>query len=131
MIPELRVDMELTYAERTSKAWQIDFENNCISGTVDGLEAVAQSAMMALQTPRYKHLIFSGQHGSELETLVGMDSDYIFSEGKRMISDALSTDTRITGVCDFTFNNGVISFTLDTIYGSTIMDTGGIALENL
>lgn len=73
---------------------------------------------MAIQCNRYQHLIVSRQYGSELSTLVGKDPDYVFSEAKRMIADALSTDTRITGVRDFTFENGVIGFTIDTIYGS-------------
>jgi hypothetical protein len=131
MIPDLRVDVELDYDEQPSRAWRLDFEQGRFSGTVDGLDAVAQAAMMAIQTQRYQYLIFSHQYGSELATLVGMDTDYIFSEGKRMIEDALSTDSHITDVRDFAFEKGVISFTIDTIYGTKTMDTGGITLEEL
>lgn len=127
MIPDLRM-AEVEYSEKPAKAWKIDFENKRLSGFVDGAAAVAQSALMTLQTPRYMHIIFSRQYGSELRTLVDMDPDYIFSEGKRMIEDALSTDPRVLEARDFTFENGVIAFTLDTVYGTTTMDTGGILL---
>ena len=117
MIPEVEAaDVDL--AEQPSKTWRLDLENNRISGFIDGLDAVIQSAFMALQTERYEHLIFSWQYGSELNTLIGKDSDYAYSEAKRMIQDALSTDTRITGIRDFSNENGVIRFVIDTIYGS-------------
>ncbi len=78
---------------------------------------------MSLKTERYEHLIFSWQYGSELNTLVGKDSDYAYSEAKRMIKDALSTDTRITDVRDFSAENGIIYFTIDTIFGSRAAQT--------
>ena len=40
-----------------------------------------------------------------------------------MIADTLSTDTRITDVRGFSVENGVISFTIDTIYGSKAAQT--------
>lgn len=118
MIPELRADVELDYTEPPSKTWKLDLKDGRIKGYIDELEAVAQSAFMAIQCNRYQHIIFSWQYGSELATLIGKDPDYVFSEAQRMIEDALSTDTRITGVRDFTFQNGVIGFTMDTIFGS-------------
>lgn len=118
MIPELRADVELEFAESPSKTWKIDLKKGRIGGFIDGLEAVAQSAFMAIQAERYQHLIFSWQYGSELHTLPGNDKDYIFSEAQRMITEALSTDTRITDVRDFSFDNNVVSFTIDTIFGS-------------
>lgn len=122
MIPEVEAaDVDL--AEQPSKTWRLDLENNRISGFIDGLDAVIQSAFMALQTERYEHLIFSWQYGSELNTLVGKDSDYAYSEAKRMIQDALSTDTRITDARDFSIENGVIRFVIDTIYGSKAAQT--------
>lgn len=118
MIPQLRVDVELDYSEPPSKTWNLDLKDGRIKGYIDELDAVAQSAFMAIQCDRYQHIIFSWQYGSELSTLIGKDPDYIFSEAQRMIEDTLSTDTRITGVRDFTFTDGVIGFTIDTIFGS-------------
>ena len=122
MIPEVEAaDVDL--AEQPSKTWRLDLENNRISGFIDGLDAVIQSAFMALQTERYEHLIFSWQYGSELNTLIGKDSDYAYSEAKRMIQDALSTDPRITGIRGFSNEDGVIRFVIDTIYGSKAAQT--------
>ncbi len=118
MIPELRADIELAFAEPPSKTWRLDLQDGRIKGFIDELDAVGQSAFMAIQCNRYQHLIFSWQYGSELATLISKDSDYVFSEAKRMIADALSTDTRITDVRDFVLEGGVISFTIDTIFGS-------------
>lgn len=114
-------DYEL--AEEPSKTWRLDLENGCIEGETDGLDAVAQAALMALMTPRYRHLIFPWQYGSELGTLIGKDRDYAISEAMRMIADALSADTRITGVRDFSHENGTLFFTMDTIYGSKRLGT--------
>lgn len=117
MIPDIEAaDVDLS--EEPSKTWRLDLTNNRISGFIDGLDAVVQSAFMALQTERYAHVIFSWQWGSELRTLVGKDSDYMFSEARRMITDALSPDTRITGVRDFVMKDGINYFTIDTIFGS-------------
>lgn len=118
MIPDLRADVELDYSEPASKTWKLDLKVGRIRGFIDELDAVAQSALMAVQAERYRHIIFSWQYGSELYTLPGKDPEYIFSEAKRMIAEALSTDTRITGVRDFSFQDGVVSFTIDTIFGS-------------
>lgn len=117
MIPDVS-SSDAEIIETPSKTWRLDLDNNRITGYIDGLDAVLQSAFMALQTARYQYLIFSWQYGSELATLVGKDSDYIVSEAKRMITDALSTDTRITDIRDFRISDDVIFFTIDTIFGT-------------
>jgi hypothetical protein len=122
LIPQIDVK-DVETSELPSKTWKLDLTNNRISGFIDGIDAVAQSAFMSLKTERYEHLIFSWQYGSELNTLVGKDSDYAYSEAKRMIKDALSTDTRITDVRDFSAENGIIYFTIDTIFGSRAAQT--------
>lgn len=114
---------DVEYVETSSKTWRLDLVNNRITGYIDGLEAVLQAALMALQTERYQHLIFSFQYGGELSTLIGRDDDYVYSEAQRMIIDALSVDTRITAVRDFSISNSLITFTIDTIFGSKIAQT--------
>lgn len=131
MIPELRPDIQVEYVEQPSKTWRIDLDNKRLGGFIDGVEAVAQAAYLSVRTARYRHIILSWQYGSELETLVGRDADYVFSEGKRMIAEALSTDSRITDVRDFSFANKIISFTIDTIYGSRQMEVEVQAGEEL
>lgn len=117
MIPQNEI-LDFNYEEPPSKTWFLDHKNKRIIAHIDGLNAVVQSAYCAIQTPRYEHLIFSWQYGSELHTLIGKDEAYVFSEAKRMIKETLSVDTRITDVRDFNFEDGVISFVIDTIFGS-------------
>lgn len=122
IIPEVR-NTQLEFVETPSKTWRLDFKNNRIVKTIDGLEAVVQSVFMALQTERYQHIIFPWQYGSELETLIGTEPDYAMSESKRMVADTLCNDTRITRTRNFRYTEGVLYFTLDTIFGSTEVDT--------
>lgn len=122
MIPQTQVP-DYTVTEPPSKTWALDLATNRVGGTIDELEAVAQAAFLALQTPRYRHLIYSWQYGSELHTLIGKDEDYVLSEAKRMVMDALSVDSRITAIKDFAVTGKVLSFTLETIYGARRMET--------
>lgn len=104
-------------AQMSSKTWLLDASGH-IRQSIDGLDAVAQAARLAIQTQRYEHIIFSWQYGSELHTLLGKPVDYAVTEAKRMIFDALSTDSRIKEIRDFSFSGGVLSFTMSTIFGS-------------
>lgn len=121
IIEEAR-ETELQFTEPPSLTWRLNLMEGRIEKRIDGLESIVQSAMMALETERFLHLIFSWDYGSELKTLLGREKDYAFSEAKRMIADALSTDTRITAVRDFEWRDGVIRFTLDTVFGMVTLD---------
>lgn len=123
IIEEAR-ETELRFSEPPSKTWRLDLAKNRIGKRIDGLEAVVQSAMMALETERFEHLIFSWDYGSELKTLLGQEENYAVSEAKRMVSDALSIDTRITEVRGFDWRDGVLRFTIDTIYGTATLERG-------
>lgn len=122
MLPQITLpDYEIV--EQPSKTWPLDLINNRVaSGKIDGLDAVIQAAILALLTRRGSHVIFSGGYGSELATLIGTDKDYAYSEAKRMITETLTADSRITGVRDFSVANNVLTFMVDTIYGSRSMD---------
>lgn len=85
----------------------------------DGADAVLQAAFCAIQTPRYAHPIYSRQYGSELHTLIGRDREYVFSEGRRMITDALSVDPRILSVSGFRMDGDAIVFNIRTAYADT------------
>lgn len=115
-VPEVR-ESEVEYVEQPSKTWRLDLKNNRITKEIDELEAVVQSAYMALQTDRYTYPIFGWQYGSELHTLIGKERDYALSEAKRMIEDALLPDTRIKEVRDFVLDGDVLYFVIDTIFG--------------
>ncbi|MFV0497497.1 MAG: DUF2634 domain-containing protein [Candidatus Fimivivens sp.] len=122
MLPQITLP-EYDVAEQPSKTWRLDLINNRVtSSKVDGIEAVMQAAMLALLTRRSSHVIFSGSYGSELATLIGTDPDYAYSEARRMITEALTADSRITGVRDFSTANNVLTYVVDSIYGSKSMD---------
>ena len=107
--------------EMPSKTYEIDWENGRIGGFIDGTDAIAQSAELAVTTERYIWHTYSWNYGSEIYTLIGKNDAYIVSEMKRMIEDALSTDTRIKEISDYVFDRtdrGIsCSFTLKTTAG--------------
>lgn len=92
-----------------------------ISGTTDGRQAVLQSVYLTLNVERYAYPIYSRNYGMELADLIGQPADYVMSEVKRRIAEALEQDDRITGVGDWNFEtskNGVyVSFIVHTVYG--------------
>ena len=78
----------------------------------------------ALRIARYWHPIYSWKYGSELETFIGQsfdDEDYLLSETKRLIEDALLINRHIKSVEDVVVNKQEeklnISCTVNTKYG--------------
>ena len=104
-----------------SKTYKIDWENNTISGFIDGKDALEESIELAITTERYMWDVYSWNYGSELYTLIGKNDAYAMSEMKRMIQDALLPDSRITNTSDFVFTKirgGLeCSFKADTTVG--------------
>ena len=68
------------------------------------MDAIEQAVDLHLTTERYQWTIYSWQYGSDIYKLIGEPYDYVKSEMKRMIKDALSIDSRITDVGDFEFS---------------------------
>ena len=115
--------------EATSKTYKLDLEAGRIVGTVDGIEAVQQSIMKALLTPRFKCQIYDNQYGSEIgDAVIAADAtpDYVEAVIPGFVKDALKPDTRILDVRDFDFefrgDEAYIAFTVDTIFGETEME---------
>lgn len=104
-----------------SKTYKIDWDNKTIEGFIDGADAIAQSAELALTTERFMWRTYTWNYGSEIYTLLGKNDDYVVSEMKRMIEDALSIDSRIKDVTDYEFvkvdDTIQCSFTLKTTAG--------------
>jgi hypothetical protein len=71
---------------------------------IDGIEALRQSVALALETPRYAHLIYSFDYGSELMNLFGHSNELVQTEAVRLISEALLVDDRIESVENFVFD---------------------------
>lgn len=128
MIPV--VDDELLTLEdetQPSLTYALDAENGRIRGKVDGLEAVKQAVYLVLSTERFAHLIYSWNYGAELDGFIGQPKEYVLSEIKRRISDALLQDDRITAVDNFKFEtkkNAVhVIFTVQSVFGETKVTT--------
>lgn len=123
MLPKTttRIPSSIKVVQQPSKTFRMDMENKRIVGFVDGLDAVAQSVYCTLGTERYEHIIYSWNHGVELQNLTGKPISYVKSELKRRITEALIQDDRISGVdtFDFEVKQGRlnVSFTVHTNTG--------------
>lgn len=122
-IEDEEVDVEVEEAEEPAD-YEIDFETGNLTGRIiTGLDAIIQRARIVLNTDRYFYPQYSWDHGVELNQLIGKnyDKDYIESEVKRMVSEALMTDENILDVTDFSSSMQneklTVSFTIDTVYG--------------
>lgn len=110
------VNTEDTVLEIPSKTFFIDFINNKVVGTVDGVEAVKQAVFLILNTERYENMVYDWDYGFETQDLIGMPIGYIYPELKRRIEEALTQDNRIESVEAFDFEKSgaivTVSFTV-------------------
>lgn len=90
------IDFKIT--TQPTKTYALDFENKRIVGKTDGLDAMVQDVRKLLTTSRYSERIYSGDYGSELDTLIGQPFSYIKAKIRWLIEDALSADSRIRGI---------------------------------
>ncbi|WP_379130952.1 DUF2634 domain-containing protein [Paenibacillus sp. sgz500958] len=108
--------------EVPSLTYRVDLDKKRISGSIDGLEAVRQAAIKILQTDRFEHLIYSFNYGTEWGLVLGADRLLVRSEIKRVLTEALLQDDRITGIQDMTvlFEGDALTvdFTVETLYGN-------------
>lgn len=138
MIPEtsgLIESEEIILEEPSSKTYLIDFEQKCLrlsfdegdsNGLIDDLKAMEQAVFCILNTERYESVIYSWDYGSELQDIIGMDTDIVLSEIERRITEALLEDSRILSVDDFDFESNkkeiACTFRVTTIYGDLEME---------
>lgn len=121
MIPTVSGDLQADFeiVEQPTKTYRLN--GNIISGYVDGLEAMRQAVFLILNAQRYEHIIYSWNYGVETRQLIGQPKSLVLSELKRLITEALTQDTRITGVSNFEFKTSKrqvhTSFTVSTVYG--------------
>ena len=89
---------------------------------VEGNEAIKVWCYKAILTPRYEHVIYTWDYGSELQKLIGKaySRDLTESEAGRYITEALSINPYITDVKinSCSFNEDVLNanVTVKTIY---------------
>ena len=105
-----------------SDTYKIDLNNGRTGGMIKDAEALTQAIFFMLSIERYQYPIYSYNYGVELADLIGQPRDYVMSEIKRRIEDALLSDDRINSVDGWTFeilNSAIlISFIVHSIYGS-------------
>lgn len=125
-LPEvIGFDTDIVVASQPSKTWIIDRNTMQVSCMDKGIEAVRQAVEIALNVERYKWTIYSANYGSELNDLVGEDEAYIIAEIPRLVEGALSPDSRVFSVDDYTYtrtdaNSLTVSFTVHTVYGDFV-----------
>lgn len=109
-----------------SLTYRFDLERKTIKGFVDGIEAVQQAAFKLLQTYRYDHLIYSHDYGTEWELVLGQDRLLARSEIRRVLTEALLQDDRITEVAEMEIREEedrlTAEFTIFTPYGDFRME---------
>ena len=109
-------------AEQPTKTYKVDFDTDRVAGYVDETEAMKQAIFKILSTERFLYLIYSWNYGIELNAVVGKSYPVFSSEIKRVITEALLADSRITDVTDFRVEQidkrtARVSFTAETIFG--------------
>lgn len=107
-----------------SRTYYLDFETGqVVEKTIDWKEAIKQFIRKAIQTARYRYLIYNSQYGCEIETLLGQDisPQLLNSEIKRVIVEALREDDRIQAVEQFQIirdsDKLFVAFTVQTTEG--------------
>lgn len=94
------------------RSWRFDFEVGefVMSPTrkiaaADEKEAWVVWCEKAIRTPRYRHLIYSRDYGSELEELIGSSYEHAVQESEigRMVTETLLADARTESVDNFLF----------------------------
>jgi len=123
-IDDAELDVEVEEDKEPSD-YEIDFETGKLTGRIiTGLPAIKQWVMIVLGTDKYYYTQYSWDHGCELRDLIGkgFKQDYIESEVKRIITDALSMSKDIQGISNlevsYEGDTLTVAFTIDTIYGS-------------
>lgn len=121
-------EIELNEAEtsdyKTAKEYEFDFRTGQLTGKiVEGLEAVKVWVYLALNSPRYKHVIYSWNYGNDLEELIGTShtQSYLDTELPRLIEDCMLVNKHIKSISDMeltiTDDKLTGSFTVNTDYG--------------
>lgn len=104
--------------------YEIDLRTGKLTGRIiTGLAAIKQWIYLALSTERYYYTQHSWDYGSDLHTLIGQSADpeYIETEAKRMIEEALLVNEYITDIddveCQIERDQLTVRFTAVTSYG--------------
>jgi hypothetical protein len=128
LTPNITVPKITTLEIQPSKTYSLDFDTGEIKGKVDNRKAVEQFIRKAIVTLRFIHPIYTDAYACEVRNLAGkgFSDAFIKSEIKRMVTEAIIYDSRISSVYDFNIKiNGddvFIGFWVDTVEGTFDMD---------
>lgn len=113
--------MEFAIKEQPSYTYKLDIDKGRIRGMTDEADAMLQAVYLILSVERYQYPIYSFNYGVELADLIGQPKDYVMSEAKRRITEALTQDDRIESVDGWAFETTkksvIVTFTVHTIFG--------------
>ena len=106
MLPNISsvVDTNVENEQMPDKTFGLEYDKKKVTGFSDERKAVEHSVYTILNTERYQYIIYSWNHGVELNQLFGKPVSFAVAEIPRLITEALMTDSRITDVTDFVFD---------------------------
>lgn len=94
---------DFTIAEQPTQTYRLDFDGAPASGKIDGVEAMRQAILLALNTERFTYAIYSWNYGIELRSLFGQGiTPYLQARLQHVVEEALLQDDRILQVTGFT-----------------------------
>lgn len=128
LIPEKIIDLNSdTNNIKPGLTFGFDFEKGRKTGKIDGLEAVKQAVFLILATD-YEFSPIYQKYGVKIVDLIGQDFNYIISELKRRITEALLSDDRIMDVNNFSYEQNldsmIMRFNVVSIYGDFETERG-------
>ena len=113
--------IEFAMEQQPSHTYKLDIDRGRVKGTTEDADALLQAEYLILSVERYQYPIYSYNYGVELVDLIGQPKDFVMSEVKRRITEALTQDDRINSVDSWEFENTkkslIVTFTVHTIYG--------------
>jgi phage baseplate assembly protein W len=102
MIPEQKANLTILEEQiQPSRTYHLDLDRKRVTSMIDGREAIIQAVRKILYTERYAYVIYSSQYGVELDRLIGQEYDFIISDIKRTLTEALLMDNRIISLENF------------------------------
>ena len=132
MLPNIEIIGDLTVGldnevKENNETYALNFNDNFVTGNVDGLEALKQSIYLLLNVEADQYIIYSYKYGLKTVDLIGKPSYYVMAVIPNRIKEALLSDDRITDVTDFEFevkkNTVTVKFVVHTIYGDVKEET--------
>lgn len=129
MIPEQNADLTILEEQiQPSRTYHLDLVRKRVTSMIDGQDAIIQAVRKILYTERYAYVIYSSQYGVELDRLIGQEYDFIVSDVKRTLTEALLVDNRIISLENFEMektglNTMEVNFSVNSIEGEINFNT--------